>query len=301
MDSDDLLLLLNGNPDSDDWRKALAWRHTTPPRPCSTRELPEAQVYFRDYIGRWIESGFLDDKSEVPRSRHYRTVGIQEIIQIVAPILSGSDSIRSFLSQDEEYGIQADRPSQKATKAIGVMSVWLNPSGGVEFEPYLYNEPLPPRELAALAFFVFWNNPQLLYGVMRCAYCGIYAFPLLLRGGEDGYKRGWLCETHRNTAPGAWKQKEIRDAYKDHWKGLAGQAYKQLTSRPMKGHTQQKLAQVIAEIVNKNVKEEFKRWSGYRPLQKNSVTRNIREIEAFARTKTGLQSSGFDEEQNTSA
>lgn len=280
MDPEKFLELLNGDVNPVTWKAALASRNGHSPTLCSTKNLPEAQRIFRDYVLRWVKSGIDVDGREIPANRHYLTNDLTEVIQRVAPIISGFDALGSSSNLPDEFLIIADRPSQNNRRVKGVMSIRLKPKGGIEFEPHIYGDQFSPTELAAFAFFLFWGDPFLVERVMMCASCDVFHLPSILRGGQDGYDGKWHCRECQKSVQGAAYRKRARELDKNEALRIAAEAYLQLK---MKGTRERKVADLKIEIAAHVAKKMKGRWRAeMQTPKKNWVSRNLAEIEKLA-------------------
>ena len=197
----DILDLLNtANATADHWRNFLAAAQRDNRFHHSGIRSPHQMVC--EAVGAWVDSGFRSDGSEMPRDRTYGTWGSQLIFQRMEKLLDCFLTI----SEEGEFGFQANQ-HEKPKHLHGQLSIRIEPGGGFSFSPVLFNTNLPAEELAALAFFLFWQSP-LLYTLMRCAKCCTYSIPRTVR---KQYVRGWYCKQHQKSALAMAATKKARN------------------------------------------------------------------------------------------
>lgn len=230
------------------------------------RQRREAQQWFRQYVGAWIDSGFQQNRSEMPEMRTYASWGGQDIFQSLEGLLN------SFLviegpREKTIFGLQAN--NSKQTTLRGSLSFKFDPRGGIRADPVMFRGHLKPNELAAMGFLYFWNSGQ-LFTLMRCANCGIFSVPSKVR---KSYVRGWHCDRCRNSASAKAATAETRKRIRDGWFTRAVDAYLKFDRRPHRLTSNRTL--FIVEQVNSGLPILDR-------IKRNTVTRNLAKIQTAA-------------------
>ncbi len=258
-----LLDILNAkNVTSRHWIDFLSAGESNPRAVRSFLNADLARDKLREYVGAWIDSGFQDDGSEEPECRTYKTWGCQAIFETLASVLSCSHAIPA----EGVFALNASR--QAPTPYTGYLSAWFNPGGGVELVPEILPGTLSEEQLAAWGFYLFWKA-ALLFTLMRCARCGVFAIPG--RKPRRRYLRGWHCERCRNTAHALAATKDAREKRKCTWLKLAVDAYLDFYQHPRRSKRDRTL--FIVEKVNASMPI-------YQRIKRHTITHNMSEIEA---------------------
>jgi hypothetical protein len=249
------------------WIDLLSAGEANPMAPRSFLKADVAAQMLRNHIRTWIDSGFQKDGSEEPARRTYKTWGCQAIFETLGPVLGCFHSIPAT----GVFALQANK--QAPTPQLGSLSARFNPRGGVELVPVVFSGALSEEQLAAWGFYLFWKS-ELLFTLMRCARCGVFAIPA--RKPRGHYLRGWHCQKCRNIAPALRGTETARKQKRDEWFALAVIAYLNFDQHPRRLTSNRIL--FIVERVNAGL-------SVYERIKRHTITRNLKEIQAKAEAR----------------
>lgn len=204
----------------------------------------------------WIGSGFEPDGSEHPRQRH--------LTQSSAPLkamLRYSISITPWMLIGDRGGVELYPRMSQYRNQPGAPAKGIGSRHAIEWT----EEEL---EVAAAGLFLcFFYNSKWVFLVMKCRRCGLYE----VNNPRKSYVRGWHCAKCRKTAPAAMATDKIRADRRDKWFGLAVKAWAQ--SEKVNGD---RIAWVTRKV-NDGLRK-MKRMPD--PIKRNTITRNLKAIEA---------------------
>lgn len=251
----------------------------------SKKELRSIQRQLRAYINEWIDSGFAPDGSEFPVRREFK------------PRLRDRDDGTAIsrpkwpLPPPEDYAPPPAAVSAiaklhhgKAVPYIGryrieiennakpPVEMSISPGGGVD---YILREKgrQSTESRAALIFYWFYRS-NWLFRLMRCNRCKALSLPQTKP--RKRYERGWHCDKCRNSAAAQAATAARRTRLREQWLGLAVDAYREYRSSPRRSTND--VSVFIAERVNKRLPYNSR-------IKRNTITRNLKEIQAHAAKK----------------
>jgi hypothetical protein len=163
----------------------------------------------------------------------------------------------------------------------GLLAVRIKPGGGIEAAPVFFGYPLEPKELAAWAFFHFWQSP-LIFSLMRCEKCKQFFLP---RRTRDRYIRGWHCTRHVTSAGATAATKATRVKFREFWMKRAVQAYCEYHSQSRRANSDL-IGFITNRVKNAIDRSEFKNV-GQR-FSRNSISRGLVQIRREAEKRIPL-------------
>jgi hypothetical protein len=257
--------------------------------PLDKKGAAEIQELLRRLIEEWIDSGFQANGSEEPSKRNFSPKPCRETwaddgeanlfpppkaVTEMARLLGGT--LLTRVSRDEPMVFQAGVNLQAGVDRR--FSVTIGAKGGLDFSPTMTRHD-DPGLIAAGLFLEFYRS-EWLFLLMRCRNCGLFSVPD--RKPRERYVRGWHCPKCSKAIPAVLSVQKSRAALRERWFTLAVQALQKWNAKPRRaGNTGR--AVWIAEEVNKGLRRVDR-------ISKNTITRNLSEIEECAKEKKHAES-----------
>lgn len=249
------------------------------------KELRSIQRQLRAYINEWIDSGFAPDGSEFPARREFKvrlrdrgdgtTIARPKwntppedyapppaAISAIAKLHKG----KAVPSAGGRYHIEIEDDARSPV----AMSIFTR--GGVSYS-LRGTAGLTMESRAALIFYWFYRSSW-LFRLMRCNRCKALSLPQTKP--RKRYERGWHCDKCRNSAAAQAATAARRTRLREQWLGLAVDAYREYRSSPRRSTNG--VSAFIAERVNKRLPYNSR-------IKRNTITRNLKEIQAHAELK----------------
>jgi hypothetical protein len=241
------------------------------------------QREMRSYLEEWIDSGILTHGSERPYERNFAPKSCRKVwsfedgkpnlfpppraVKAMAKFCNGSLMVRenSYLVVGHEEA-----------NTNGSVSVSIGSQGGIEYEPTFGSVSDDPEVVAAGMFLDFYRS-EWLFRLMQCRHCRKFA--VASKKPRNSYVRGWLCSKCSKTVPAAAATENGRKCRHQRWFDLAVEACIGLNVTPFERRGIDRVAQ-ITENDNAGLPLMDR-------IKRNTITRNLTEIERIAATKDG--------------
>lgn len=251
--------------------------------------LRSIQRKLRAYIDEWIDTGFQPDGSESPGKRNFK------------PMLrggsEGEDATRAKWNSPPEafeppptaisalaklhrgkavpFGRRYEIEVEKDTKDR--VQIRIGSDGGIDYflsKEWMGSDP----ELRAAQIFYWFYRSNCIFFLMRCAHCKVLDVPQTKP--RRRYERGWHCDKCRNGAAAQAATAAKREQNRERWSALAVDAYREYMEKSRRATHD--VSAFITERVNKHLPYCDR-------LKRNTITRNLKAIQAKAELKGAKQ------------
>lgn len=249
------------------------------------KELQSIQRKLRAHIDEWIDTGFQSDGSEYPAKRNFKPRFRNGNDPVIASRPKWNSPPEAYDPPPDAIAALAKLHRGKALpfglhyeiefekKDSLPVQMRIDSRGGVDY--FLRQEWLGSvAELRAAQIFYWFYRSSLVFDLMRCNRCKSLSVPRTKP--RKKYERGWHCDKCRNGAAAQAATAMKREQFREQWFALAVNAYREYQLKPRRATHD--LSVFVAQQVNRGLPFSAR-------IKRNTITRNLKEIQAQAESK----------------